>query len=113
MAFFYRQEEIKFSDHPKFKGVKWALLIDSQKSPQAGVSMLLIEPKIEIPIHTHETQIDSIYVLEGEGEAYVNGKWEKIKAGDYIFVPPKEEHGVKNTGEGPLKLFIVHSPSLF
>ncbi len=113
MAFFYRREEITFSDHPRFKGVKWALLIDSKKSSQAGVSMLLIDPGIEIPIHTHDEQIDSIYVLEGEGEAYVNGNWEKIKAGDYIFVPPKEEHGVKNTGKEPLRLFIVHSPPLF
>ncbi|NPA49102.1 MAG: cupin domain-containing protein [Thermodesulfobacteria bacterium] len=113
MAFFYRREEIKFSDHPKFEGVKWALLVDSKKSSQASVSMLHIEPGVEIPIHTHETQIDSIYVLEGEGEAYVNGRWEKIKAGDYIFVPAKEEHGVKNTGEKALRLFIVHSPPLF
>ncbi len=113
MAYFYRAEEIKYNDHPKFKGVKLALLVDSKKSPQASVSMLLIEPEVEIPIHTHEEQIDSIYVLEGAGQAYVNGKWEEIKAGDYIFVPPKEEHGVKNTGTQPLKLFIVHSPPLF
>ncbi len=113
MAYFYRKEEIQFSDHPKFKGVKWALLVDSKKHPQASVSMLHIEPGVEIPIHTHETQIDSIYVLEGEGEAFVNEKWQKIKAGDYIFVPEKEKHGVKNTGENPLRLFIVHSPPLF
>lgn len=113
MAYFFRKEEITFKPHPKFEGVKIALLVDSQKSPQASVSLLEIEPGVEIPIHTHETQIDSIYVLEGEGEAFVNGKWEGISAGDYIFVPAGEEHGVKNTGQGRLKLFIVHSPPLF
>ncbi len=113
MAYFYSAEEIDFRKHPKFFGVKIATLADSQKNDRVSISILLIAPSIEIPIHIHETQIDSIYVVEGEGEAYVNRSWQKIKSGDYIFVPAGEEHGVKNTGTRELKLFVVHSPPLF
>ncbi len=113
MAYFFKQEEITFGPHPKFKGVGFALLIDHKRDPRLSVSMLAIEPGVEIPIHTHETQADSIYVLSGEGEAYCNGEWRKIGSGDYLLIPPGEEHGVRNTGEEPLKLFIVHSPPLF
>ncbi len=113
MAYFYRREEIAFGPHPKFQGVGFALLIDSQKDPRLSVSMLSIEPGVEIPIHTHETQADSIYVLSGEGEAYFNGEWQPLREGDYLLIPPGEEHGVRNTGSEPLKLFIVHSPPLF
>lgn len=113
MAYFYRKEEIRFGPHPKFQGVGLALLIDQNKDPRLSVSMLSIEPGVEIPIHTHETQADSIYVLSGRGEAYVNGAWQKIGPGDYLLVPPQEEHGVRNTGQEPLILFIVHSPPLF
>ena len=113
MAIFKREAEINFEDHPKFKGVKIALLVSSQDTDRVSISMLKISPGVEIPIHTHDPQIDSIYVLEGEGEAYVNGSWQKIAPGDYLFIPPQEEHGVRNSGEKALKLFIVHSPPLF
>ena len=113
MTFFYKKEDIKFQPHPKFDGVKIAILIDKEKDPRLSVSMLSIEPGVEIPIHTHDTQADSIYVLEGKGEAFINGKWQEISSGDYIMVPPQEEHGVRNTGSAPLKLFIVHAPPLF
>ncbi|QJA05428.1 cupin domain-containing protein [Thermosulfurimonas marina] len=113
MAYFYRKEEIKFGPHPKFEGVGLALLIDHTKDPRLSVSLLEIAPGVEIPVHTHETQADSIYVLSGEGEAYVEGSWQKIRPGDYLLIPPGEEHGVRNTGREPLRLFIVHAPPLF
>ncbi|WP_456430933.1 cupin domain-containing protein [Thermosulfuriphilus sp.] len=113
MAYFYTSQEIHFEDHPKFAGVKIAILINHKKSPAVSVSLLEISPGVEIPIHTHDTQADSIYVLDGKGLAYVNGTWQEIGQGDYIFVPPKEEHAVRNEGEGVLRLFIVHSPPLF
>ncbi|OAQ21123.1 cupin domain-containing protein [Thermosulfurimonas dismutans] len=113
MAYFYKKEDIKFGPHPKFEGVGFALLINREKDPRLSVSMLEIKPGVEIPIHTHETQADSIYVLSGEGEAYLNGSWQKIGPGDYILIPPGEEHGVKNSGDEPLRLFIVHAPPLF
>ncbi|ADY73127.1 Cupin 2 conserved barrel domain protein [Desulfurobacterium thermolithotrophum DSM 11699] len=113
MAFFYKKKEIKFEPHPKFEGVGFALLIDGKKDPRLSVSMLAIEPGVEIPIHIHETQADSIYVLEGKGEVYINGEWQEIDAGDYVLIPPGEKHGVRSTGSIPLKLFIVHTPPLF
>lgn len=84
---------MKLGPHPKFEGVGFALLINREKDPRLSVSMLEIKPGVEIPIHTHETQADSIYVL--------------------ILIPPREEHGVKNSGDEPLRLFIVHAPPLF
>ncbi len=113
MAIFIKNEEIQFKDHPKFAGVKIAILVSSQDTDRASVSMLRLEPGVEIPVHTHDSQVDSIYVLSGQGEAYVNGNWEKIGPGDYIFVPAGEEHAVRNIGHEELRLFIVHSPPLF
>ncbi|WP_022853193.1 cupin domain-containing protein [Thermodesulfatator atlanticus] len=113
MAYFFPKDDITFVPHPKFDGVKWAPLINAEKTDRISVCLLLLEPDVEIARHIHDPQIDSIFVLEGEGEAFVNGKWEKIKPGDYVFVPARDEHGVKNTGNSPLKLFIVHSPPLY
>ncbi|WP_457571274.1 cupin domain-containing protein [Desulfovulcanus sp.] len=113
MAKFLKREEITFEDHPKFKNVKIAKLVSSQDTDTVSVCILDISPDTEIPIHTHDPNIDSIYVLEGEGEIFIGDSWQKIGVGDYIFVPAQEKHGVKNTGETILKLFVIHSPPFF
>ena len=113
MAFFFKGKEMAFEDHPKFPGVKWAVLINSKQSNRLGVSILRLAPGVKIPVHTHPEEYDSIYVVRGKGEAWVNGSWRSIGQGDYILVPPGEEHGVHNTGNEILELFIVHSPPLF
>lgn len=101
-----------FADHPKFAGVKIAVLVRGTDSDVISVSELEIEPGIEIPVHAHETQSDSIYVLSGHGEAHINGAWQRIGPGDYLLAPAHAKHGVRNTGALPLRLFVHHSPPL-
>lgn len=109
---FYRHPEMNFVDHPKFDNVKIALFVTGKDTGTVSVCQLEIAPETEIPVHTHNPQVDSIFVVEGRGEGYINGKWRRIAAGDYIFVPALAEHGIRNTGAGPLKLLVHHSPPL-
>jgi quercetin dioxygenase-like cupin family protein len=111
-SIFYPRDEIAYQAHPKFPNVKLAVLITGQETEGVSVSMLEIAIDAEIPVHTHDPQVDSILVTAGRGEAYVNGKWRPIARGDYLFVPGTVEHGVRNTGAEPLKLFVHHSPPL-
>lgn len=109
---FFRHQEMVFSDHPKFANVRIGTFITGKDTEAASVCLLDIGPHTEIPVHSHDPQVDSIFVVEGEGEGYINGKWQKITAGDYIFVPTPAEHGIRNTGTGSLKLFVHHCPAL-
>ena len=109
---FFNNRELVFSDHPRFANVKIATLITGKETDTVSVCMLDIAPDTEIPIHTHDPQIDSIFVVDGRGKAFVNGNWRDIEAGDYIFVPVSDEHGIRNNGTGSLKLFVHHSPPL-
>jgi len=45
-----------------------------------------------------------MFVHSGEGEIYGNGQWSPIGPGSVIFMPPDEEHQVKNTGKDVLVL---------
>lgn len=108
-----QQESRTFADHPKFAGVRIAVLVRGTDSAQISVSQLEIEPGVEVPVHTHELQSDSIFVLSGHGEAYIDGAWRGIGPGDYILAPALVEHAVRNTGSLPLRLFVHHSPPLF
>ena len=111
-SYFFKSSEIKFVDHPIYEGVQVAKLIPKEAGQPVGVLMLKIAPSVEIPIHTHDINADSIFVVSGNGLVFVNGKWEEVGAGDYILAPAGEEHGVRNQGNEPLVLFIHHSPPL-
>lgn len=113
MAIFMSSSNISFERHPKYHGVMIAILAGKADGQGIGTSVLEVAPGVEIPVHTHANEADSIYVLSGKGHAYVDGKWREIREGDYVLVPKGEEHGVKNTGDTPLRLFIVHCPPLF
>jgi len=112
-AALFHNAEVRFEDHPKFAGVRIAKCVDSARTQAVSVSFLDIGAGVEIPVHTHDLQVDSIYVVSGNGKAFVNGEWQNIEEGHYIFVPAAVEHGIRNTGKGPLRLFVHHSPPLF
>ena len=109
---FYPQREMIFTKHPEFDNVKAAIFITSKESNMASVCLIEIAPGSETPVQTHEEQADSVCVVQGQGETYVNGSWYPIEPGDYLFIPAQGEHGTRNTGTEPLRLFVHHSPSL-
>ena len=113
MAHVIMHDAVVFEDHPLFEKVKIAKLAGSAQNSPVGVSILELEPGAEIPVHTHDENADSIYVLEGNAQVYGNGEWFAVSAGDYCLVPKGEEHGVRNGTGGTLRLFIVHAPPLF
>lgn len=107
---FFPQREMIFTKHPLFDNVRTAIFITSPESGEADVFLIEIAPGSETPIHTHEVNADSIFVVQGHGETYINGGWEPIEPGDYIYVPPQGQHGTRNTGTGPLRLFVHRTP---
>lgn len=107
----FKQETVIYTNHPRFAKVRMAVFVTGEESEAASVCLLDIDAGAEIPVHTHDPQVDSIFVVSGRGEAYVQGEWQAVAAGDYLYVPPGEEHGIR-TGDSPLKLFVHHSPPL-
>jgi quercetin dioxygenase-like cupin family protein len=57
--------------------------------------------------HTHPG-VESAYVLEGEGELFVQGQPDrKVKASEGFQIPPAVPHGLRN-GDKPMKLAITY-----
>lgn len=51
-----------------------------------------------------------LYVVSGEGEARVENKSIKIKAGDLLLIEKGETHEIVNDGVKPLKTFNIYAP---
>ena len=74
----------------------------------AGLNCFL--PGQEHKAHTHAGQ-DKIYlILEGAGEAMVNGEAARVNAGDLVLAPAGAVHSLSNTGAVNLVVLVVLGP---
>ena len=58
------------------------------------------------PPHAHVDE-EFLYLVEGSGTWFVNGKTIPAKAGDVLYTAPNDLHGIKNTGTTPLRFFVA------
>ncbi|MDW9536263.1 cupin domain-containing protein [Sinorhizobium meliloti] len=66
--------------------------------------------------HNHPGAEEIIFVVSGEGEQMVedeNGDpvTQRVGPGCTIYVPESRFHSTRNTGPGPMQLFVVYSPA--
>jgi oxalate decarboxylase/phosphoglucose isomerase-like protein (cupin superfamily) len=66
--------------------------------------------------HNHPGAEEIIFVISGEGEQMVedpdgNPVTQRVSAGCTVFVPASRFHSTRNTGSGPMQLFVVYSPA--
>jgi len=79
------------------------------KSMNMGIAEF--PPGVLAPEHVHETQEEISYVIEGEGEFYIQGATERLAPGVCVYIPPRIPHQTRNTGCKVLKILYVFSPA--
>ncbi|MFX1318836.1 MAG: cupin domain-containing protein [Promethearchaeota archaeon] len=89
--------------------IRWLINRDNGARTFA-MRRFVVQPRGEIPLHRHEADHE-IYIISGEGVAFTPDKQVTIEADMFLYVPPNEEHGYRNTGETPL-VFICVIPLL-
>jgi mannose-6-phosphate isomerase-like protein (cupin superfamily) len=62
--------------------------------------------------HRHEPA-EIYYVLSGEGVLTIDGEEHPICAGTAAHIPGDSEHAVRNTGNGPLRVFYAFAVGSF
>jgi len=89
--------------------VRWLINRDNGARTFA-MRRFVVQPGGEIPLHSH-AEDHEMYVLEGEGVAFTRERETPIRADMFIYIPPWEEHGYRNTGSKPL-VFLCMIPLL-
>lgn len=56
--------------------------------------------------HRHQPA-ELYYVLLGDGVLHIDGEEFAVATGTAAYVPSNSEHGIRNTGQGPLRLFYT------
>src|SRR5688500_7524829 len=66
-----------------------------------------VPPGSSIGRHRHGHDEEELYlILDGEGQMWRNGETFAVRGGDLVRNPPGGEHGLRNTGSAPLRLFV-------
>jgi quercetin dioxygenase-like cupin family protein len=87
--------------------IRW--LINKDNGAQTfAMRRFEVQPKGEIPLHDHEADHE-IYILSGKGIAFTADQEVTIEPDMFLYVPPNEAHGYRNTGTEPL-IFVCVIP---
>jgi quercetin dioxygenase-like cupin family protein len=65
----------------------------------------------EPPNHTHQTEDEMFYVLEGALTFRCREEAFDLEQGDFIFLPHGVEHGYTIRSEDPVRLLVVTAPA--
>jgi quercetin dioxygenase-like cupin family protein len=63
------------------------------------------------PMHIHERESESIYVLEGEVRVIANGEDFNLGPGGFVHMPKGSLHKFENTLKVPSKILLIFLPS--
>ena len=89
----------------KLPGRELQWLVDSRTagSEQLGIAIMTCPARAVVrPMHKHPGVEEVILILEGEGEAWVDGELAPFKKGDAVLFPADSKHQVRNTGDSAL-----------
>jgi len=64
------------------------------------------------PVHSHRDTEELMYILEGQGEAWVDGDVATFRAGDAVLFPANTKHMVRNIGVTPLVAACFFAPAM-
>ena len=77
----------------------------------------LIEQVIPVgfasPYHVHRLEDEAFYVLEGQASFVCEGRWQKVRAGAFVFGPRDIPHGFRVEGTEPARFLILTTPGGF
>ena len=114
------REERKIQPYALRKGEGWAYRYgidftlkagEVQNGNGAAFMEYVTRKGEEPPSHTHRTEDEMFYVLEGAITFHCAEESFDLEKGGFIFLPAGIQHGYTIRGEDPVRLLVVTSPT--
>jgi len=88
------------------------ILVDPVEDGAKRISLGLcvIDPKSEIPYHSHDEAEEVMYILRGRGKAIIDGVEYELKENSSMYCPPKRMHQIVNPNPEELWFVFAYSP---
>ena len=101
---FTKMEEVSM---PKFKGGEKSVEAKMFFDGKNRIMRLRLVPGASIGMHTHETNCEILFVLEGTATFIADGKEEQVGVGDCHYCEKGHTHTLINKTETDIILFAV------
>jgi mannose-6-phosphate isomerase-like protein (cupin superfamily) len=75
-----------------------------------SLAVARVEPGGTTFLHRLKTS-EVYYILEGEGEMNIDGERRRVGRGQAIYIPPRSEQQITNTGDGDLVFVCIVDPA--
>lgn len=87
-----------------------SVLIEKAKETMNNCKMyarITILPNSSIGMHEHIEDEEMVYVISGEGLAYINGEYKVIKTGEHHHAKRGNKHSIINNSEEKLVILAI------
>lgn len=98
---------IKSAEIKNFKGGINSVFVKKFEDETCRIMHITIKPNCSIGVHAHETSLEILYVLDGEGKVIIDGADEKLFKGVCHYCKKGQSHTVINDGISDLVFFAI------
>jgi quercetin dioxygenase-like cupin family protein len=96
---------------PTGPGLRVSFPLHSATGTASTATVLFeLDPGAELPVHTDSAE-ELLIIVQGTAEASVGDEVGRIAAHDVALVPPMAPHGLRNIGDGVLRVLGTFSSS--
>ena len=88
-------------------------LARTKDTPRFTFGIIDIAPGREVEAHVHEGEDDAFYIIEGELTFFFGDEEAGAGPGTFVLAPSGLEHGFRNDGDTPVRMFNIHAPAGF
>jgi quercetin dioxygenase-like cupin family protein len=86
------------------------LRINAAFGENASVNLTQIAPGAHAGAHYHQGMDEIDYVIQGQANMTLDGRYYSVQAGDLIYLPPFAVHDFKAIGNETLQIMVVFAP---
>ncbi|MDG5775892.1 cupin domain-containing protein [Haloarculaceae archaeon H-GB2-1] len=96
--------------HAPTDATEWFELVLENERGQAASMTLEIDESTGGPENRHPDSVQWLYVVDGTGEAIVEGEPVPLSPGELVLIERGEGHEIRNTGDEPLETLNLYVP---
>jgi quercetin dioxygenase-like cupin family protein len=93
----------------RFEGMDIRPLVQKEDTENMVAYHIRIPPRTKVPHSYHKDACEVIYVLDGEGDIYLDHVPTRMKASDSVFIQPRVWHSFE-TGDREMTVLAVLTP---
>lgn len=107
-AHFFDTNQMVWQKHSQFQDIRFKALETRETHPSARFTLVELEAGGLIETHVHEVEIETVYILAGQGLLTLVDEESLIEAGMGVSIPMGLQHSLRNSGDIPLEILAVH-----